>query len=304
MFEHLPKRVTLVEVGPRDGLQSEAAILPTDQKIALINRLSQTGLSRIEVTSFVSKKWVPQLADAEEVAAQIERRPGVVYSALVPNLHGYHKAKACGIDEIVLFLSASETHSQKNINKSIQDALAVLTEVAQVAKRDGKRLRCYISTAFGCPYEGDVAASSVIELASQLVDAGVDQVALGDTTGLANPRQVVDLLRDLGHEVPLTKIALHFHDTRGLGCANVLAGLEAGITTFDSSLGGMGGCPYAPGATGNVATEDLLYLFRGLGVETGVDLEAIIAISRWMEEITGKTLTSRYLRAHLASCGS
>lgn len=301
MFEHLPKRVTLVEVGPRDGLQSEQAILATDQKVTLINRLSQTGLSRIEVTSFVSPKWVPQLADAEEVAARFERRPGVIYSALVPNRQGYQKALAAGLDQIVLFLSASESHSRKNINKSIAEALEVVTDLAQAAKQDDKLLRCYLSTAFGCPYEGAVSPDKVVDIASRLLEAGIDQVALGDTTGMANPKQVAELLERLSQAVPLEKVALHVHDTRGLGSANVLAALEAGVTTFDSALGGLGGCPYAPGATGNVATEDLLNLLHGMGIETGVDLDAIIAISLWLEEVLGKPLPSRYLRAHAGS---
>jgi len=298
----LPEKVRIVEVSPRDGLQNEKAIVSTGDKIKLIDALSETGLTHLEVSSFVNPRWIPPLADAQEVFQGIRRKPGIVYSALIPNLKGYERAVEAGIDEAVIFMSSSETHNRKNINKSIESTLPVLREVAEEAIADGKTVRAYISTVFGCPYEGPVAPQRVLEIVRELLDMGVREISLGDTVGLANPQQVTRFLELLAADFDLGAFALHFHDTRGTALANVLAGLLAGITTFDSSLGGLGGCPYAPGATGNVATEDLVYMLEEMGVSTGVDLNRLVETSRFMQGVLGRELPSRYLKSRLSAC--
>lgn len=296
----LPARVTIVEVGPRDGLQNEAASVPTDAKVALIDALSASGLAHIEVTAFVNPARIPQLADAEEVCKRIARRDGVTYSALVPNERGYERATGdAGLRDVAVFLSASETHNQRNIGCSIAEALDRFAPVLARAATDGVRVRGYVSTAFGCPYEGNVAIEQVVRTARALLDLGCAQISLGDTTGMGDPRQVVDTVRAL--EVPIEQVALHLHDTRGTGLANALAGLSAGVTTFDASVGGLGGCPYAPGATGNVATDELVYMFEKMGVDTGVDVRALLDAAEAIAAVLGKEVPSRYLKATRAS---
>lgn len=300
-METLPKRVTVVEVGPRDGLQNEMTPVSTADKIRFIDSLSETGLSHIEVTSFVNPAWIPPLADAVEVAAGIHRKPGVVYSGLVPNLKGYERARQAGMGAIAVFMSATETHSKKNINKSIAETLPVLSAVVEAARRDGVWVRGYLSVVFGCPYEGAVDPDQVLAIVDELVAMGVDQISLGDTTGMANPLQVKRFLDRLEKRHGLDRVALHFHDTRGTALANVLAGLEMGVSVFDGSSGGLGGCPYAPGASGNLATDDLVYMLHEMGIETGIDLDKLVAASAMMQQVLGKELPSRYLKSRLAT---
>jgi hydroxymethylglutaryl-CoA lyase len=296
-----PSRVTIVEVGPRDGLQNEAAAIPTADKIEFVDRLSAASLPAIEVTAFVSPRWVPQMADAVEVFAGITRRPNVRYSALVPNLQGLMRAHAAGVREVAVFASASETFSQRNINQTVAGSLEQYRHVCERARELGIRVRGYLSTAFGCPFEGEVPPDRVANVASSLVSMGAFEVAVSDTIGIAHPGQVPRVVGEVAERVPLGQIALHFHDTRGTALANVLAALDLGVTTFDGSAGGLGGCPYAPGATGNLATEDLVYMLDGLGVESGVSLEALVEASRFIESRVGHPLPSRYYRATQAS---
>jgi isopropylmalate/homocitrate/citramalate synthase len=293
----LPDTVTIVEVGPRDGLQNEAATVRTSQKIAFVDQLSAAGHRAIEVSAFVSPKWVPQMADAAEVFAGITRASGVRYSALVPNRAGLDRALAAGVRDIAIVAAASETFSRRNINQSIDESFEVFRQVTDVAMQAGLTVRAYLSTSFGCPFEGAVDAARVIALTDRLVQLGAYQVAVSDTIGIAHPGQVARLLDQLLVRIPAAQIALHFHDTRGTALANVLTALDHGITTFDSSAGGLGGCPYAPGAAGNLATEDLLYMLNGLGVETGVSLDGIVRASRAIEAVLGHPLPSRYVRA-------
>ncbi|HET9370323.1 MAG TPA: hydroxymethylglutaryl-CoA lyase [Vicinamibacterales bacterium] len=268
------------EVGPRDGLQNEPAPVSTADKIAFVDRLSASGLRSIEVTAFVSPKWVPQMADAAEVLAGISRRPGVRYSALVPNLRGLERAIASGVSDVAVFAAASETFSQRNINQSIDESFETYRAVTEAATAAGLRVRGYLSTSFGCPYEGAVPVERVVALTRQLLDIGVYEVAVSDTIGIAHPGQVREVLTALVAAIPPSQIALHFHDTRGMAVANVLAALDFGITTFDGSAGGLGGCPFAPGAKGNVATEQLIYLLDGLGHNTGVNREQVAEAAR------------------------
>ena len=293
-----PSHVRIVEVGPRDGLQNEAAHVATADKIAFINRLADAGHSTIEVSAFVSPKWVPQMADASEVCAGIERRQGVRYTALVPNLTGLARARDARVDEIAIFPAASETFSQRNINQTIDQALAAARTVCDEARTSGLPVRAYLSVSFGCPFEGPVPASRVIDLTERLLDAGAYEVSVSDTIGVAHPRQVTELLGEMTTRIPAGKIALHFHDTRGTALVNVYAGLGAGVSTYDASAGGLGGCPYAPGATGNLATEDLVYMLDGLGIATGVRLDGIIEASRAMEPHVGHALPSRVYRTY------
>jgi hydroxymethylglutaryl-CoA lyase len=290
-------KVQIVEVGPRDGLQNEAACIPVAEKIAFVDRLSQAGHTRIEVSAFVSPRWVPQMADAAEVFAGITRASGVRYSALVPNLAGLARARQAGVDEIAIFPAASETFSGRNLNQTIDETLATVSAVCAEARAAGLPIRGYLSTAFGCPFEGDVPPERVSELTARLLDMGVYEVALSDTIGVAHPAQVFDVLGAVAKRSPVSAIALHFHDTRGTALVNVYAGLEGGVTTFDASAGGLGGCPYAPGATGNLATEDLVYLLDGLAAVTGVQLGGIIKASRGIEPHVGHPLPSRVFRA-------
>lgn len=292
-----PPRVTLVEVGPRDGLQNEPVRIETADKIAFIDRLSDAGHSVIEVGAFVSPKWVPQMADAAEVFAGITRKPGVRYTALVPNLSGLERAFDAKADEIAIFAAASESFSRKNINQGIQESLASYRTVCARAKEAHLPVRAYLSTAFGCPFEGIVSPSVVGDVAAALIEMGAYQVAVSDTIGIAHPGQVLDVVETVTSRVPFDRLALHFHDTRGTALANVLIALIMGVTTFDASAGGLGGCPYAPGATGNLATEDLLYMLDGLGLETDVSLDKVLAASRFIEQRIGHPLASRYAAA-------
>ena len=292
-----PRAVTIVEVGPRDGLQNEQAQVATDQKIGFVDRLTAAGHQVIEVSAFVSPKWVPQMLDAMEVFKGITQKPGVRYTALVPNRAGLDRAFEAGVREIAIFAASSETFSRKNINQTIDESLATYRQVTDAALQAGLRVRAYLSTAFGCPFEGAVAPERVIDITERLVDLGAFEVAISDTIGIGHPGQVSQLLDRLLTRVPIDRVALHFHDTRGTALANVLAGLDHGITTFDSSAGGLGGCPYAPGAAGNLATEDLVYMLDGLGVTTGVSLNGVVEASRFIEPALGHALPSRYLQA-------
>jgi hydroxymethylglutaryl-CoA lyase len=275
-------KVTIVEVGPRDGLQNEATHVSTADKVTFVDLLSAAGAPAIEVSAFVSPKWVPQMADAADVFAGITRRPGVRYTALVPNLAGLDRAHAAGASDVAIFAAASETFSLKNINQGIDASLVAYRAVCDRAAQLGLRVRAYVSTAFGCPFEGDVPPDRVAALSQALVEMGAFEVSVSDTIGIAHPGQVPTVVNAVAARVPLTKIALHFHDTRGTALANVLAALQLGVSTFDASAGGLGGCPYAPGATGNLATEDLIYMLDGLGVETGVNLTALVQASAFI----------------------
>ncbi len=292
-----PARVTVVEVGPRDGLQNEGTPIGTADKIAFVDRLSAAGLGVIEVSAFVSPKWVPQMADAADVFAGIARRDGTRYAALVPNLAGIERARAAGVTEIAVFAAASETFSQRNINQSIDASLDNYRAVCRRAGELGMRVRGYVSTAFGCPFEGHVPPEKVADVAAALVEMGVFEVAISDTIGIANPGDVPDMVEAVAARIAMTQIAMHFHDTRGLALANVMAAMDANVRTFDASAGGLGGCPYAPGATGNLATEDLIYMLNGLGIETGVDIGALTDASSFIESRLGHPLPSRYYRA-------
>src|SRR5262245_59633661 len=291
------RRVTVVEVGPRDGLQNERVTIGTADKIEFINRLSAANLPVIEVSAFVSPKWVPQMADAAEVFAGIARRPGTRYTALVPNLAGLDRALAAGVSEIAIFAASTETFSRKNINQSIDESLANYAQVCTRALAAGLRVRGYLSTAFGCPFEGEVAPTTVAEIAERVAALGVFEVSVSDTIGIAHPGQVPRVLEAVLARLPVEKVALHFHDTRGTALANVLASLPFGIRTFDASAGGLGGCPYAPGAAGNIATDDLIYMLDGLGIETGVSLAALSAVSAFIESKLDHRLPSRFAQA-------
>ena len=293
----LPQRVTIVEVGPRDGLQNEKVTIATADKIAFVDRLSESGHSVIEVSAFVSPRWVPQMADAADVFGGITRKPGVRYTALVPNRAGLERALAAKVHEIAIFAAASETFSRKNINQSIDDSLATYRGVCDEARSAGLRVRGYLSTCFVCPFEGPIAPAHVADVAAKLLDLGVYEVAISDTIGAATPGDVLRVLGAVGARLPLHQTALHFHDTRGAALANVLAGLDYGVTTFDSSAGGLGGCPYAPGAAGNLATEDLLFMLNGLGIDTGVSIDEAASASRFIETKLDHALPSRFLRA-------
>lgn len=296
-----PERVTITEVGPRDGLQNEAREIPLAEKIGLIDRLSGTGLMRIEAASFVSPKAIPQMANAAEVMAGIERRPGVAYIGLVPNERGARDAIAAKVDEIAVVVSASESHNRANVNRTIGESLEGIRGVAALAAEAGLPWTGYVSTAFGCPYEGEVDAGRVLELAREMHSLGAYALALGDTIGVANPRQAHELVSRFHAEVPGGELRLHFHDTRGMALANTVAAMEAGATQFDGSVGGLGGCPYAPGASGNVATEDLAAMLTAMGIETGVDLKALVEAACYAEEIVGRALEGRYKRAVAAT---
>jgi hydroxymethylglutaryl-CoA lyase len=293
----LPSRVTVVEVGPRDGLQNESATLSVEDRVALCDRLVRAGLPVVEVGAFVSPKWVPQMAGSDEVLLRVRKPAGVRLPVLVPNRQGFERARAAGAREIAVFTAASESFSRRNTNASIDETFERFAAFVPEARRGGLRVRGYLSTAFGCPYQGPVAPESAIFVARRLVDAGCDEVSIGDTIGVAVPTQVSELLGRLGETIPLDRVAVHFHDTRGTALANVLAALEQGVTVVDSSAGGTGGCPYAPGASGNLATEDLVYMLHGMGIETGVDLAAVAEASRALAARLGRTLPSRYLQA-------
>lgn len=301
MFEQLPSEVRVVEVGPRDGLQNESEQVATSDKIRLIEALAGAGIKQIEITSFVSPKWIPQMADALEVARGVKLPSDVRTSALVPNLKGLESARSANMKEIAVFMSATESHSKKNINKSINEAVDVVTEVAKQAHADGIRVRGYLSVVFACPYEGKTDPQAVVRLSNRLLEIGVDELSLGDTIGAATPLHVSRMLKLISGQEERSRIALHFHDTRGTALANVLAGLDAGVTIYDASIGGMGGCPYAPGAAGNLATEDLVYMLNDMGVKTGIDLEKLVDCGELAQQIVKRKLPGRYLQACLAS---
>ncbi len=293
--------MSVYEVSPRDGLQNEAVTVATTRKVRLIEALVDAGLTRIEISSFVSPKWVPQLADAEEVVRLVPKREGVVYAALCPNARGLERAKRAGIAEIGVFISASETHNQKNVNKTIGETLEAFEAVVKPAVEAGIRVRGYISTLWGCPYEGDVDPRRGLEIARKLVGDGCYQISLSDTIGVGTPVQTRDILRLFLAEHPSEKLALHLHDTRGTALANVVTGLEMGIRTFDASVGGLGGCPYAPGAAGNLATEDLVYTLHGMGISTGIDLEKLWAAGQVAEAVVGRELPGKVHKAGVRS---
>lgn len=293
--------VRIVEVGPRDGLQNETAFIATADKIELVDRLSATGLRTVEATSFVSPKWVPQLADAAEVFAAITRRPGVAYPVLVPNLQGYERARGVGVEEIAVFTAASEAFNAKNINATIDESLARFAPVMERAKADGVRVRGYVSTVLGCPYQGEVPLSDVVRVASALVDMGCYEVSLGDTIGVGTPAKAAAMVRAVADEVPVDAIAIHFHDTYGQALANVLACMETGVRVVDAAVSGAGGCPYAKGASGNVASEDVVYMLHGLGMATGIDLPALAATGRWLAGKLGRDTGSKVGRALAAA---
>jgi len=299
VLERLPRKVSIYEVGPRDGLQNEERVVPTEDKLRLIAGLADAGLRRIEITSFVSPRWIPALADSRELASRVQRREGVTYSALVPNARGLEGAKAAGMEEIAVFLSASETHNKKNVNKTIDETFAAFEEVIPPAIEAGMRGRGYVSTVWGCPYEGEVDVERSLAITRRLLDMGCYQVSLGDTIGVGTPGQTERILDRFAEEIPLDKLALHFHDTRGTALANALVGLAKGITTLDASVGGLGGCPYAPGASGNLATEDLVYMLEGLGIEHGVDLDKLVDVAELAQRLVGRELPGRYFRARL-----
>ena len=293
----LPERVTITEVGPRDGLQNESREIPVAQKVALIDALGATGLSRIEAASFVHPKAIPQMANAAEVITGIERRPAVTYIGLVPNEVGARKAIEARVDEIAVVISASESHNRANINRSIAETLEEVRNVAVLCRDAAIPWTGYVSTAFGCPYEGAVDPARVLDIAAHLRETGAEAIALGDTIGIANPRQVSELVASFFSRFPRTPLRLHFHDTRGMALANVVAAMEARATQFDGSVGGLGGCPYAPGASGNVATEDMVGMLHAMGVDTGVNLDALLDAARLAEEIIGRALDGRLKRA-------
>jgi hydroxymethylglutaryl-CoA lyase len=292
----MPSRVSLREVGPRDGLQNEDPV-PADGKVALLDALSSTGVRRIEAVSFVHPKAIPQMADADEVWTRITKNPDVRYSALVPNIRGVKRALAAGFSEIEVVISASTTHNQRNINRTTDESLADLPELASLVHSGGGTLQVIISTAWGCPYEGDVPVARVVDVARRAVAAAADSLAFGDTTGMATPTRVTSLVGDVRSALPDVPIGLHFHNTRGTGLANVLAALQMGVDDFDASVGGLGGCPYAPGASGNIASEEFVHMLHDMGIDTGVDLDALIEVAAQAEKLVGHELSSQVLRA-------
>ncbi|GIX36846.1 MAG: hydroxymethylglutaryl-CoA lyase [Silanimonas sp.] len=289
--------VRIVEVGPRDGLQNEKAIIATADKIALIEKLAATGLGTVEATAFVSPKWVPQMADAAEVYSGVAKREGVRYPVLVPNLQGYERARAVGVAEIAVFGAASEAFSKANINASIEESLARFVPVLEAAKRDGVAVRGYVSTVLGCPYQGEVPLNDVVRVAKALYAMGCYEISLGDTIGVGTPRRARAMLEAVASEVPMAALAVHFHDTYGQAVANVAACLEAGVRVVDAAVSGTGGCPYARGASGNVATEDIVYLLDGMGFAHGVDLDALVDTGRWLSALLGRESMSKVNRA-------
>jgi hydroxymethylglutaryl-CoA lyase len=293
----LPKAVKIFEVGPRDGLQNEAALITVNNKVELINRLSASGLKNIEAGSFVSPKWVPQMASSNEVFSQLTRTTGICYSALTPNLYGLNAAIAAGVDEIAVFAAASEGFSQKNINCSIEESLARFEPVLKKALANDIRVRGYVSCVVACPYDGDITPEQVAMVSRQLFDLGCYEISLGDTIGVGTPNKISAMLESVKQHVSTDSLAIHCHDTYGQAIANIVAALEAGITTIDSSVAGLGGCPYAKGASGNVATEDVLYLMQGLGISTGVDLESIIETGNFISQKLGRTNQSKVAQA-------
>lgn len=290
-----PEKIVIKEVGPRDGLQNETTIVSTDAKIEWINLLSETGLSYIEITSFVHPKWIPALADCYEVATKVKRKPGVTYAALVPNKIGLEKALAANVDEISVFMSASETHNKKNINKTLSETIPILKGVAEESLSCQKSVRAYLSTVFGCPYEGEVDVNTTLKCIDELLQMGASEISLGDTIGVAHPCQVEEVLHQIFQHFPKERFALHFHNTYGTALANIVIGMQMGITTFDASVGGLGGCPYAPGASGNVATDDLNYLITQMGIKTSIDQEELLKAAYYLQQKLKKPLSSNNL---------
>jgi hydroxymethylglutaryl-CoA lyase len=293
----LPKYVKIVEVGPRDGLQNEKEFVPIDVKVDLINQLSNAGFPNIEAASFVSPKWIPQMAGSDKVMAAISRKPGTIYSALTPNMKGYESALAAKVDEIVIFSAASEAFAQKNINCSITESVERFAPVAKAAKQDGIRIRGSISCSFGCPYEGSVEPTQVSEVVKRMMELGCDEIDIADTIGVGTPGQIAAVFEGLFTFAPKEQFSGHFHDTYGQALANIYAAMQVGVSIFHSSIAGLGGCPYAKGATGNVATEDVLYMLKGLGIETGIDFDTAVKIGEYITRVTGKTNASRVGRA-------
>ena len=293
----LPQRVRVIEVGPRDGLQNEAVTVPADDKVRFIELLAAAGFSDVEATSFVSPRAIPKLADAGEVFPRLDRGHGARFPVLVPNERGLERALAAGVTEIAVFTAASETFNMRNINASIEESLQNIAAVVARARHSDVSVRGYVSTCFGCPFEGEVAPRAVLDVALRLRDLGVDELSIGDTIGVATPNQIEDVVGLLAQHMPLAQIGLHLHDTRGTALANTLVALQLGVSCFDASAGGLGGCPFAPGAAGNLATEDLLYMLHGLGIQTGIDLDKVAAASRFIGGVLGHELSSRYLRA-------
>ena len=292
--------VRIVEVGPRDGLQNEKTIISVADKIALINQLSQCGFQTIEATSFVSPKWIPQLADAAEVFTGIEKFPGVGYPALVPNLQGYERARAVGATEVAIFTAASEAFNQKNINASIDQSIERFIPILEQAKNDRIKVRGYISTVLGCPYQGAVPIADVVRVAKRLFELGCYEISLGDTIGIGTPKNARVMLAAVAENIPMSALAVHFHDTRGQALANILACLEEGVRVVDSAVSGVGGCPYAKGASGNVATEDVVYMLEGIGMDTGIQLQKLISTGRWLSQLLGRETSSKVNRASIA----
>jgi len=303
LLASVPDQVSIYEVSPRDGLQNESATVPLSGKVRLIDALVAAGLRRIEITSFVSPKWIPQLEDADELCEVVLAHPheGVSFSALCPNPRGLERAKKAHIGEVAVFMSASETHNRKNVNKTIDATLAAFAETIGPARAAGMKVRGYVSTVWGCPYEGEVSPERSIAIAKKLYDMGCYQVSLGDTIGSGTPRQTREIIQRAKDALPDDALAMHMHDTRGTALANIIVGLELGIRHFDASVGGMGGCPYAPGAAGNVATEDLVYMLHGMGVGTGIDLERLVEAARAAESIVGRKLPGKVHQAGIKS---
>lgn len=299
LFDGIPKQVSVYEVGPRDGLQNELRTLSVDEKLKLITALADAGEKRIEVSSFVSPKWIPQLADADKVLERLPRRPGVKYSALVPNLKGLERAIAAKVDEVCVFLSVTEGHSKKNINKTVAEAIETVTEVTAASRAAKLPVRAYLSCVFGCPFDGAVSTAQVVKVLEKIAGLDVYEFSLGDTIGVGVPKQVEDVTLASAQVIGLKRIALHFHDTRGAALANAMVGLKLGVTTFDSSIGGLGGCPYAPGAAGNLATEDLVHLLHGVGVETGLSMDKLVEAGSLAQQLIGRKLSGKYLQAAL-----
>jgi hydroxymethylglutaryl-CoA lyase len=303
-FSALPDSVRIVEVGPRDGLQNEKALIPTAQKIQFIQMLADAGLPVVEATSFVSPRAIPQLSDANEVMINLVQHSSTSYPVLVPNLKGMERALAVGVRAIAVFTAASESFTRHNINATIAESLANFRQVIALAQQEKVPVRGYISTVFGCPYEGKVDPQQALDVALALLEMGVDELSLGDTIGVATPNQVVDVLHLFVGDgaIPIRQLAVHFHDTRGTALANVLMALQSGISIIDSSAGGLGGCPYAPGAAGNLATEDLLYMLHGMGIHTGVNLDKVVAATSFISPLLGHTPTSKYYQAAVSTC--
>ena len=293
----VPRRVKICEMGPRDGLQNEASTVATPDKIRYVDLLSASGLAVIETTSFVKPNAIPQLTDAEAVMAGIDRKPGVTYLCLVPNMRGFDRARAAGVDAIAVFTAASDSFTKRNINMTIGESLDAFRDVVAAARAEAMWVRGYISTAFGCPYEGHVPIEAVVRVANALAEMGIDEISIGDTIGVGTPDRVVDIAEALQREMPVERLAMHFHDTRGTALANVLAALQMNVAIFDSASGGLGGCPYAPGASGNLATEDLLYMLHGMGIDTGVDLDRVREASRFISGVLQRAPVSRTFQA-------